>query len=105
IKVPFPTSDLNSLREEVKNFKENPSKVAKLFELIVKNQDPDWGDVDLMWTELTETEKEFVIKTARAHVQGQIASEALQGNMDVLFPTTNLPWDLNNPDDYASLTR
>ncbi|KFO57041.1 hypothetical protein N302_03546, partial [Corvus brachyrhynchos] len=105
VNVPFSTSDMNSWREEVKIFREDPSKVAKLFELIVKDQDPDWGDIDLMLTELTETEKELVIKTAKAHVQGQIASGALQGNVDMLFPTTNPLWDLNNLGKYASLIR
>lgn len=38
VKVPFSTSDLNSWREEVKNFREDPSKVAKRFELIVKTR-------------------------------------------------------------------
>ncbi|KFO62894.1 hypothetical protein N302_11660, partial [Corvus brachyrhynchos] len=105
VNVPFSTSDLNSWREEGKNFREDPSKVAKPFELIVKNQDPDWVDIDLMLTALRETEQELVINTAKAHVQGQIASGALQGNVDMLFPTTNPLWDPNDPGEYALLTR
>lgn len=58
-----------------------------------------------MLTELTEIEKELVIKTAKAHVQGQIASGTLQGNVDMLLPTTNPQWDPNDPGEYASLTR
>lgn len=69
VKVPFSTSDSNSWTEEVKNFREDPSKVAKQFELMVKNRDPDGGDIDLMLTELTESGKEFVIKTAKAHAR------------------------------------
>lgn len=41
VKVPFSPSNLNSWRGKVKNYRENPSKVSKIFELIVKNQDPD----------------------------------------------------------------
>lgn len=33
VKVPFSTSDLNSCPEEVRNYKEDPSKVVKMFEL------------------------------------------------------------------------
>lgn len=105
VKVPFSTRDLNSWREEVWNYREDPSKVAKRFELIVRNQDPDWADTDFMLTELTETQKEFVIKTARAHVQGQIASGTLQGTVDQLFPIANPWWDPSDAGNYAILTR
>lgn len=105
VKAPFSTSDLNSWREEVKNFRKDPIKVSKLFEFIVRNQDPGWGDIDLMLTELTETEKALVIKTAKAYVQGEIASGALQGNVGMLFPITNPRWDLKDPGKYVSLTR
>ncbi|KAJ7423400.1 hypothetical protein BTVI_09823 [Pitangus sulphuratus] len=86
VKVPLSANDLNSWREEAKCFRENPEKVAKRFELIVKNQDIDWLDIDLILSELTETEKEFVIKTARNHVEGQIATRVLRGNIDDIFP-------------------
>lgn len=58
-----------------------------------------------MLTELAETEKELAIKTAKAHVPGQIASGGLQGNVAMLFPTTNPLWNPNDPGEYASLTR
>lgn len=38
----------------VKDYRDDPSGVAKCFELIVESQDPDWGNVDVMldvWTE------------------------------------------------------
>ena len=104
VKVPFSTSDLNSWQEEVWNYKD-PSKIAKRFELIVRNQDPDCADTESTLTQLTETEKELVIKTARAHVQGQIASGTLQGTVDQLFPIVNPLWDLNDAGNYAVLTR
>lgn len=105
VKVPFSTSDLNSWREEVKNYRKDLKKVTKRFELIVRNQDPDWGDIDLMLSELTETEKELVIKTAKAHVEGQIASGALQGTVEQAFPTSNPRWNPNDERDYALLVR
>lgn len=105
VKVPFSTSDLNSWREEVKNYRKDPKKVAKRFELIVRNQDPDWGDIDLMLLELTETEKELVIKTTKAHVEGQIASRALQGTVGQAFPISNPRWNPNDVRDYALLVR
>ncbi|KFO62467.1 hypothetical protein N302_07302, partial [Corvus brachyrhynchos] len=105
VKVPFSTSDLNIWREEVRNYREDPKKVAKRFELIVRNQDPDWGDVDLMLSELTETKKELVIKTAKAHVERQISSGALQGTVEQAFPTSNPRWNPNDERDYALLVK
>ncbi|KAJ7402742.1 hypothetical protein BTVI_83662 [Pitangus sulphuratus] len=103
VKVPFSESDLNSWREEAKCFRENPEKVAKRFELIVKNQDIDWSEIDLILSELTETEKELIIKTARNHVEGQIATNVLRGNIDDIFPVQKPNWEPNNPGHYALL--
>ncbi|KAJ7409046.1 hypothetical protein BTVI_58094 [Pitangus sulphuratus] len=87
VKVPFMTSDLNNWREEAKCFRKNPEGVAKRFELIAKNLDIDWEDIDLMLSELTETEKELVLKTGRTH------SALLPGNAGDIFPTENPKWD------------
>jgi len=57
VKVPFPTADLDAWKEIAKGYRDDHSRVAKLFELIVKKQDPDWADVDLILGEMTETEK------------------------------------------------
>ena len=90
VKVPFTASDLNSWREEGKCFRKNPEGVAKRFELIAKNQDIDWEDTDLMLSELTETEKELVLKTGRTH------AALLPGNGGDIFPTENPNWDPND---------
>ncbi|XP_050166932.1 uncharacterized protein LOC126637602 [Myiozetetes cayanensis] len=91
IKVPFTTSDLNSWREEVRNFRKNPEGVARRFELLAKNQDIDWEDIEVMLSELTETEKELVLRTGREH------AALLPERVDVVFPNRNPEWDLNNP--------
>uniref|UniRef100_A0A8C5NSC4 Uncharacterized protein n=1 Tax=Junco hyemalis TaxID=40217 RepID=A0A8C5NSC4_JUNHY len=89
----FSTNDLNHWQEKVKMDIENPSKVAKLFEFIVKNQDPDRGDSDFMLAELRKPAKELVIKTARARTVHQ------------LFPIVNPLWDPNDAGSCAMLTR
>ncbi|KAJ7427879.1 hypothetical protein WISP_03208 [Willisornis vidua] len=55
VKMPFSSKDLDSWREEAKHFREDPNRIARRFELIVKNQDVDWVDTQLMLSELTET--------------------------------------------------
>ncbi|KAM6300465.1 uncharacterized protein AAHN32_006359 [Aegotheles albertisi] len=77
IKTPFSMSDLDTWKEVVKGYRDDPEGVAKRFELIVKNQDPDWKDIDLMLDALTETEKQLVIKNARTQVQIQITAGTL----------------------------
>lgn len=56
-RVPFKTNDLDSWKEAVKGYQDDPEAVAIRFELIVKNLDPDWKDIDIMLAALSETEK------------------------------------------------
>lgn len=105
VKTPFTALDLDMWREAARMYREDPEKVAKRFELVVRNQDIDWEDIDLMLSELTETEKAAVISTARTHVQGQIAAGTLHGNADNIFPTGNPHWDPNDPQTYPFLVR
>ncbi|XP_039234956.1 uncharacterized protein LOC113996043, partial [Pipra filicauda] len=99
VKVPFTTSDLNSWREEARNFRKNPEGVAKRFELIAKNLDIDWSDIEVMLSELTETEKELVLKTGRDH------ASMLPEELEIVFPSRNPEWDPNNPDSYGKLVQ
>ncbi|PKU30302.1 hypothetical protein llap_19395 [Limosa lapponica baueri] len=105
VKIPFSTTDLNDWKEVARGYRDDPSKVAKRFELIVRNQDPDWRDVDLILGEMTETEKQLVLKTARTHVQAQITGRVLQGSVDKHVPLTDPNWDPNDGQDYAMLRR
>lgn len=50
--------------------------MVDLIERKKKNQDPDWGDIDLMMgemIEMMESENQLILKTAWVHVQAQIA--------------------------------
>ena len=71
IKVPFATNDLDSWKEAVKGNRDDPEVIAKRFELIVENLDPDWKDIDIMLDALTETEKQLVVKTTQTQVHIQ----------------------------------
>ncbi|KAJ7423564.1 hypothetical protein BTVI_09338 [Pitangus sulphuratus] len=95
VKVPFTTSDLNNRREEAKCFRKNPER----FELIAKNLDIDWEDIDFMLSELTETEKELVLKTGRTH------AALLPGNAGDIFPVENPKWDPNDSIQYDLLVQ
>ncbi|KFQ19507.1 hypothetical protein N331_05008, partial [Merops nubicus] len=105
IRIPFSMSDLDTWREMVKGYRDDPEGVAKRFELIVKNQDPDWKDIDLMLDALTETEKQLIIKSARTQVQIQITTGTLQGTVETHVPRDDPNWDPNDNHDYGLLKK
>lgn len=98
-------NDLDVWREIVRGYRDDPGGVAKRFELIVKNQDPDCKDVDIMLDALTETEKQLIIKTARTQVQIQITAGTLPGTVDHHVPLTDPNWDQNDNSEYRLLKK
>ncbi|KFU87665.1 hypothetical protein M959_14469, partial [Chaetura pelagica] len=106
IKVPFTFADLDGWRATVGNYRDGPKKVAKGFELIVKTQDPDWEDVDAMLdAAFSESEKQMIVRAARAQVQAQILANTLPGTVDNNVPTNNPGWDPNNSGNQNLLIR
>ncbi|KFM13339.1 hypothetical protein AS27_06520, partial [Aptenodytes forsteri] len=103
IKVPFSTTELDAWREAVKGYCDDPERVAKRLEFINKNLDPDWGDIEIMLSALSETEKQMILKVARAQVQAQVTSGALPGTVETYIPRVDPRWDYNNDNDYRLL--
>ncbi|KAF1616214.1 UNVERIFIED_CONTAM: hypothetical protein FQV16_0011306, partial [Eudyptes robustus] len=67
--------------------------------------DPDWGDIEIMLSVLSETEKQMILKVARAQVQAQVASGVLPGTVETYVPRIDPGWDYNDDDDYRLLKR
>ncbi|GAB0189274.1 hypothetical protein GRJ2_001392700 [Grus japonensis] len=105
IKIPFTTTELDSWKEAVKDYRDDPEKISKRFELIVKNLDPDWGDIEIMLSALSDTERQMVMKTARTHVQAQVTSGALPGTVEMHVPRVDPEWDYNDDREYKLLKR
>ena len=103
IRTPFQMEDTDKWRETVRESREDPSGVAKKFERIVKNLDPDWKDVDLMVEAMTETEKGIVLKTAGDHVRAQITAGTLQGTEEQHVPLRDPGWGPNDHTQYRLL--
>ncbi|XP_059337086.1 uncharacterized protein LOC132078776 [Ammospiza nelsoni] len=99
VKVPFSTSDLNNWRDEARNFRRNPEGVAKRFELMAKNLDIDWEDIEVMLSELTDTERELVLETGKRHAQ------VLSGRLEDNFPSSKPEWDPGNEEHYRRLVQ
>ncbi|XP_015716576.1 natural cytotoxicity triggering receptor 3 ligand 1 [Coturnix japonica] len=93
VRVPFSLPDLESWREICKNYRDDPLKVARHLQFIIRQHDPDWDDIQLLLDQLTETEKQLVLKTAQT-----LTEDSLQGtNEDIKdhFPLQNPRWDPN----------
>ena len=48
LKVPFNTSDLEIWQKDVKDYQKDPISIAGYFRLIIKQQNPDWNDTQLL---------------------------------------------------------
>ncbi|KFV44730.1 hypothetical protein N341_11729, partial [Tyto alba] len=105
IKVPFTFADLDGWRVTAGNYRDDPEKVAKGFELLVKTPDPDWEDVDAMLdASFSESEKQMIMKAARAQVQVQILAGTLPGTVgNNHVPTTDPGWDPNDAGNWGLL--
>ncbi|KAM7041637.1 uncharacterized protein M8220_007978 isoform 1-T3 [Acridotheres tristis] len=95
---PFSITHLNSWELMAGTYRDDPDKMAKAFEMMIKLQDPDWKDIDAMLEMLFDsTERELVVKTSRRFVEEQILTGNLSGTLDINFPTVDPKWDPNVP--------
>ncbi|KFQ35698.1 hypothetical protein N332_09302, partial [Mesitornis unicolor] len=86
IKVPFSTTNL-----EV--WKRVAISVAKHFQFIVKQYNPDWNYIQLLLECVTETEKQLILKTA-----GELAEEYYKTtgkDVKEYLPLQDPKWDAN----------
>jgi len=96
VKVPFSITDLRSWIEVAGTYGEDPERVAKVFETIIRTQDHDWKDLQVILDSLLDdTEKRMVLNTARKQVEGAHAHGDLQGMVDQNFPSSDTDRDPN----------
>ncbi|KFQ11616.1 hypothetical protein N330_13710, partial [Leptosomus discolor] len=106
VKAPFPSAEIEIWKEVAKGYRDDPLKVAKRFEFIIKNQNPDWEDVDMLLGEMSETERQMILNTARVQVQAQIISGVLHGTtVEQEIPMDNPNWNPNIPQHYERLRK
>lgn len=78
-------------------YRDDLDKIAKIFE-IIKTQDPDWKDIDIMLEILFDsTEREMVLETSKRFVEEQILVGSLPSNLKLNFPLPDAGWDPNIP--------
>uniref|UniRef100_A0A674HBZ5 Core shell protein Gag P30 domain-containing protein n=1 Tax=Taeniopygia guttata TaxID=59729 RepID=A0A674HBZ5_TAEGU len=96
MKVPFSPVDLEAWTRLAGPYREDPERVSRVFETILKTQNPDWGVIQvLLNTLLDSTEREIVLRTARKEVDRIGTAGALAGTVEEHFPSQDPHWDPN----------
>jgi len=97
VRVPFSIADFNNWKQEAGNYRDNPDKVAKAFDTMIRTTDSDWKDIDAIMPVLFDsTEKNMIFRMARTQIEGQIATGQLQGRWEQHLPPVDPDWDPNN---------
>ncbi|KFP48551.1 hypothetical protein N323_00036, partial [Cathartes aura] len=100
--------DLRSWKELAGTYREDLEKVAKIFETIVRTQDPDWNDIQVyivLDTLLTLDERTMVLAKAKEEAEKIHTQSAQPGTVNDHFPPVDPRWDPNNPAQRELLTR
>uniref|UniRef100_A0A8C5J6F2 Gag polyprotein n=1 Tax=Junco hyemalis TaxID=40217 RepID=A0A8C5J6F2_JUNHY len=94
VKVPFSPVDLEAWMRLAGPYREDPERVSRVFETILKTQNPDWGVIQvLLDTLLDSTEREMVLRTARKEVDRIGTAGALPGTVEEHFPSQDPHWN------------
>ncbi|KAF1407326.1 hypothetical protein FQV23_0014259, partial [Spheniscus humboldti] len=98
VKVPFSITDLMAWKQAAGVYREDPERrVGRVVETIIRTQDPDWNDLQVILDNLLDsTEKQMVLKVARAQAEAAHMNETLPGTLEQNFPSGDPQWDPNN---------
>ncbi|KFQ02740.1 hypothetical protein N330_02517, partial [Leptosomus discolor] len=100
LKAPFSTTGLEVGKTVVSGYRANPAKVAKRFQFIVKQHNPDWNDIQLLLDCLTESERVLVLKAGESAARDKTP----QGeDVKEHFPLQDLRWDPNKTAEQEKL--
>ncbi|TRZ07601.1 hypothetical protein HGM15179_019505 [Zosterops borbonicus] len=98
VKVPFSPGDLVIWKQSAGTYTENPDKVARVVKIIMKTQNQDWDDIQVILdTVMDSTKKEMVLRAARERAREDIRNGPVTGTLDYNFPTEDPLWDPNDP--------
>lgn len=73
VKVPFTPGDLVIWKQAAGTYRENPDKVARVMKMIIKTQNPDWDDLQVILDTLMDSiENDMVLRAARERARGYL---------------------------------
>lgn len=99
IKVLFSSFDLETWKGVAKGYRNDPLGVACHVQFLTKQHGPDWGDIQLLLDHMTETEKQFILKTSLDLAQDKMGG----GDVKEHFPLQDTHWDPNRMAERGTL--
>nr|XP_038025530.1 uncharacterized protein LOC119714310 isoform X1 [Anas platyrhynchos]XP_038025531.1 uncharacterized protein LOC119714310 isoform X1 [Anas platyrhynchos]XP_038025532.1 uncharacterized protein LOC119714310 isoform X1 [Anas platyrhynchos]XP_038025533.1 uncharacterized protein LOC119714310 isoform X1 [Anas platyrhynchos]XP_038025534.1 uncharacterized protein LOC119714310 isoform X1 [Anas platyrhynchos]XP_038025535.1 uncharacterized protein LOC119714310 isoform X1 [Anas platyrhynchos] len=106
VKVLFNPGDPVIWKQVAGMYQENPDKVARVMKMIIKTQNPDWDDLQVILDTLMDsTEKDMVLRAARERAREDIQNGLVPGNIDQNFPMEDPQWDYNTGEGMRRLKR
>ncbi|KFP35054.1 hypothetical protein N324_02037, partial [Chlamydotis macqueenii] len=106
VKTPFSVTDLLAWKQVAGVYTEDPEKVGRVVETIIRTQDPDWNDLQVILDTLLDgMEKQMVLKVGKAQAEATGVGGAFSGTLEQNFPSGDPQWDLNDPVHQERLTR
>ncbi|XP_037260671.1 uncharacterized protein LOC119155766 [Falco rusticolus] len=106
VKVPFSVMDLMAWKQAAGIYREDPERVGRVVDTIIRTQNPDWNDLQVILNNLLDdTEKQMVLKTGKAQAEVAVLSGTTGGTLEQNFPSGDPQWDPNNVGHRERLSR
>ncbi|RMB89253.1 hypothetical protein DUI87_34370 [Hirundo rustica rustica] len=104
VKVPFSPNDLMIWKQSAGSYREDPDRTARVVKMVIKTQNPDWNDLQvLLDTLMDSTEKEMVLRAMTEKAREMIRLRVADGTLNELVPREDPEWDPNTARGHQAL--
>ncbi|RMC22000.1 hypothetical protein DUI87_02871 [Hirundo rustica rustica] len=104
VKVPFSLNDLIIWKQSAGSYREDPDRTARVVKMVIKTQNPDWNDLQvLLDTLMDSTEKEMVLRAMTEKAREMIRLWVADGTLNELVPREDPEWDPNTARGHQAL--
>ncbi|RMC04292.1 hypothetical protein DUI87_19111 [Hirundo rustica rustica] len=104
VKVPFSPNDLMIWKQSAGSYREDPDRTAGVVKMVIKTQNPDWNDLQvLLDTLMDSTEKEMVLRAMTEKAREMIRLRVADGTLNELVPREDPEWDPNTAQGHQAL--
>ncbi|RMC12175.1 hypothetical protein DUI87_11311 [Hirundo rustica rustica] len=104
VKVPFSPNDLMIWKQSAGSYREDPDRTARVVKMVIKTQNPDWNDLQvLLDTLMDSTEKEMVLRAMMERAREMIRLRVADGTLNELVPREDPEWDPNTARGHQAL--
>ncbi|RMC04204.1 hypothetical protein DUI87_19023 [Hirundo rustica rustica] len=104
VKVPFSPNDLIIWKQSAGSYREDPDRTAGVVKMVIKTQNPDWNDLQvLLDTLMDSTEKEMVLRAMTEKAREMIRLRVADGTLNELVPREDPEWDPNTARGHQAL--